>query len=109
MPYINKLDRTAVNADPLDVPANAGELNYALTSVIEAFISNSCDDHGMAEANYELINTAVGALECCKLELYRRLAAPYENRKAKQNGDIPLYEQASQNYYLSLGSTEGII
>lgn len=30
---------------------------------------------------------ALGALECCKLEFYRRVAAPYEDSKIKSNGD----------------------
>lgn len=29
-----------------------------------------------------------GALECCKLEFYRRVAVPYEDRKIKLNGDV---------------------
>lgn len=28
-----------------------------------------------------------GALECCKLEFYRRVAVPYEEAKIKLNGD----------------------
>ena len=27
-------------------------------------------------------------LECAKLELYRRVAAPYEDEKIDQNGDV---------------------
>ena len=30
----------------------------------------------------------VGVLECAKLELYRRLAAPYEDLKIEDNGDV---------------------
>lgn len=30
----------------------------------------------------------IGALECCKLELYRRIAAPYEDIKIGENGDV---------------------
>jgi hypothetical protein len=33
------------------------------------------------------INSMIGALECCKLELYRRLAAPYEDQVLDANGD----------------------
>jgi hypothetical protein len=29
-----------------------------------------------------------GALECCKLEFYRRVAVPYEDQKIKSNGDV---------------------
>ncbi len=33
----------------------------------------------------------MGALEGSKLEFYRRIAAPYENKKMKENGDV--YEE----------------
>ncbi len=33
-------------------------------------------------------NAVVGALECAKLELYRRMVAPYENGKIAENGDV---------------------
>ena len=29
----------------------------------------------------------MGALECCKLELYRRLVGPYEDEVLEANGD----------------------
>jgi hypothetical protein len=35
-----------------------------------------------------MYNDVIGALECCKLELYRRMVAPYENTKIKENGDV---------------------
>lgn len=38
--------------------------------------------------SYADINEAIGALECAKLELYRRIAVPYENRKLAENGDV---------------------
>ena len=37
---------------------------------------------------YQHVNDALGALEGAKLELYRRVAAPYENDKAVQHGDV---------------------
>ena len=58
-----------------------GVLNYVITKIALNLIDNT--------PSYSKINDVVGALECCKLELYRRLAAPYENLKAKQNGDLP--------------------
>ena len=30
----------------------------------------------------------LGVLECVKLELYRRVAAPYEDKKCQENGDV---------------------
>jgi hypothetical protein len=43
---------------------------------------------GFERVGYAEINEVVGVLECCKLELYRRLAAPYEDTKIKENGDV---------------------
>jgi hypothetical protein len=38
--------------------------------------------------DYQAINDCLGALEGAKLELYRRVAAPYEDRKIQENGDV---------------------
>jgi hypothetical protein len=77
MPYILKVDRERF--EPTSRPATPGELNYAVTRLAQSFIG--------PEPTYTAINAAIGALECAKLELYRRLAAPYEDDKMKQNGD----------------------
>ena len=37
---------------------------------------------------YAHLNEAIGALESAKLELYRRLAAPYEDEKIRESGDV---------------------
>jgi hypothetical protein len=55
-----------------------GELNYIITRILkEAY-----------PLRYFNINRAIGVLECCKLEYYRRVAAPYEDTKIEQNGDV---------------------
>jgi broad-specificity NMP kinase len=64
-------------------PVSAGELNYIITRLVAHFIGTP---------SYGSINTAIGVLECAKLELYRRLAAPYEDKKISENGDIPEYK-----------------
>jgi len=38
--------------------------------------------------NYRNINELVGVFECAKLELYRRVASPYEDEKIQSNGDV---------------------
>jgi hypothetical protein len=45
----------------------------------------------MKRVSYTNINAVIGVLECVKLELYRRLAASYEDKKVVENGDIPEY------------------
>lgn len=38
--------------------------------------------------SYTKINEAIGVLECAKLELYRRVAVPYEEAKRLEHGDV---------------------
>jgi len=95
----------------------AGELNYAITkhflnisiglsealSEIRREIEKYIAHRGL---NYGAINDVVGALECARREVKRRcgkdpalfsditnefydaIAAPYEDEKIKQNGDV---------------------
>jgi hypothetical protein len=79
MPYVD--EPTKIRLDITQNPYTAGELNYLVTKLVLKFLKAN-------DLNYERINQAVGALECAKQELYRRLAAPYENKKAKENGDV---------------------
>lgn len=78
MPYISPERRTAYIDE---VPTNAGELNYVLTMVCREYFHH----HG---GRYQQVNDIVGALEGAKLEFYRRVAAPYEDTKIKENGDV---------------------
>jgi hypothetical protein len=80
MPYIHPRDRERLDFDHEPDPLTAGELNYCITKLCLRFVS-----HGV---NYRQINEVVGVLECCKLEFYRRLAAPYEDTKINENGDV---------------------
>ena len=79
MPYIKNSARRLLeeNKKPLD----AGELNYLITQTVWKFLKNN----GLS---YKNINTCVGALECAKLELYARIARPYEKEKQQENGDV---------------------
>lgn len=40
------------------------------------------------ETNWDIYFNLVGELECCKLEIYRRLIAPYEDKKIIENSDV---------------------
>lgn len=84
MPYIKQEDRDffderlTFNATAI---YSAGELNYCITKLLDHYISA----HG--GTSYKNLNEVIGVLECAKLELYRRIAAPYEDSKIQQNGD----------------------
>jgi hypothetical protein len=77
MPYVRKQDRD-IN---LYTAVTPGVLNYHITGLIDAYIERQ----GLG---YGSINEVIGVLECAKLELYRRIAAPYEDKKKEENGDV---------------------
>lgn len=80
MPYIDREARERLANG--DSPSTAGELNYAITRIVDDYLVRA---GGLRYAN---INEVIGALECAKLELYRRLAGPYEDRKISESGDV---------------------
>jgi hypothetical protein len=84
MPYIDQDARRRMDAG--ETPASAGELNYAVTRLVDAYLARAAADAG--RVRYAHLNEAVGVLECAKLELYRRVAAPYEDEKIAESGDV---------------------
>lgn len=81
MPYINQDARDRLDFEDGAFPETAGELNYVLTLIAHEY----WEANGQ---NYQAFNDILGALEGCKLELYRRKIAPYEDEKIWQNGDV---------------------
>lgn len=81
MPYIKEENRNKLNCRDIFEPDTAGELNYCLTKYCLDYIK-------VKGKSYQSINDVVGALEGAKLEFYRRFAAPYEDLKIKENGDV---------------------
>lgn len=84
MPYItqnlrDKLTPIVNTLQLLDI--NEGELNYLITKLCDGYLCNK-------GVNYANINTIIGVLECTKLELYRRIAGKYEDKKLEINGDV---------------------
>src|SRR5690606_4700034 len=80
MPYNEAQARERIDGG--GAPATAGELNYAITRLVDAYLT------ARGGLRYAHLNEVVGALECAKLELYRRLAAPYEDEKRRETGDV---------------------
>lgn len=85
MPYITKPKRDTFPADKINYLANCvdspGELNYLLSQIVGAVLRRW-------GKSYTSINAIVGVLACLSLELYRRVASPYEDEKCKENGDV---------------------
>ena len=86
MPYIKQENRDIF--DPLlekiirgvEV-CEVGDLNYVITRIIHKWVKTK----GL---QYKNLNAAIGVLDCAKMELYRMVAAPYENGKQMENGPI---------------------
>ena len=87
MPYIKSGNRSKYNTilrelietlKALPPEEVDGELNYVVTKILKEIYP----------LRYFHINKAVGVLECIKLEYYRRVAAPYEDSKIQESGDV---------------------
>lgn len=80
MPYVDAEARVRLNGG--GKPQTPGELNYAITRIVDEYLTQK------GNLRYSHLNEVVGALECAKLELYRRVAAPYEDQKITEAGDV---------------------
>ena len=79
MPYIDSRVREFVTN--VTEVHSSGDLNYLITKILDEYIMQQ----GL---NYDTLNTVIGVLECAKMELYRRVAAEYEDQKRNTNGDV---------------------
>jgi len=55
-----------------------GLVNFAISSLVFSLYGRT----------YSELNAAIGILECVKQELYRRVVAPYEDKKCSENGEV---------------------
>ena len=76
--YENVLERLVKILKTVPPEEIDGELNYVVTKILKEIYP----------LRYFHINKAVGVLECIKLEYYRRVAAPYEDQKIEEAGDV---------------------
>jgi hypothetical protein len=60
-----------------------GELNFLMTMLAKFYIKR----HG---TSYNTLSDVIKAFECAKLEFYRRMVVPYEDKKREENGDVYL-------------------
>jgi|TARA_R100001530_G_scaffold136032_1_gene114964 hypothetical protein len=65
-----------------DTAQNVGELNYIFTKALIEY------GNLQPKYNYEMLNSLIGMLECCKQEFYRMEIIPYENDKMDENGVV---------------------
>lgn len=92
MPYILQEKRNS-NYDWLyggPLPTTEDDLNYCITTLVHHFIKLN------GGVSYVRLNSAIGVLECAKLELYRRIASPYEDLAIERNGDIEILSKKGE-------------
>jgi len=87
MPYIKKDKRPALEEKlcplisyikSLPVEEQDGTINYSVTRILKSIYPR----------RYFHFNRALGVLSAITHEFYRRVVAPYEDEKIKENGDV---------------------
>lgn len=68
-----------------------GILNYVCTRLTLQVIKMR-----FGKINYSILSHASGVLSNISSEFYRRIMAPYEDKKIIENGDVDLYEEFSK-------------
>ena len=81
MPYLHENHRRDL-LENLDAwPLDAADLNFLICRLADRMLARR-------GVTYARLNEVIGAIECAKQEIYRRIAAPYEDTKLKENGDV---------------------
>lgn len=92
MPYVQHLWRLRYQKDLEKVISklvedtfggreNNGVVVYIIYSIIKKI-------YGRDASNFEVKSNALKVLRATELEFYRRVMAPYEDKKIQENGDI---------------------
>jgi len=79
MPYIKQEQRKELAQGRK--PKDPGELNYQITLLLLDYLKSKGE-------SYATYNEIMGAMSCASQEFYRRWAAPYEDKKIRENGDV---------------------
>ena len=85
MPYVKQIYRDAFNPDLEKLCRNiqsTGDLTYCIYKLMKMLL----EKHG--KSSFVNMATLLSEVECAKLEFYRRIMAPYEDEKIKENGDV---------------------
>jgi len=93
MPYIPQEDRVRYDTlvDELSEKLRSLGSNDAMVGPLNYIISRltwQLCGHGGGECRYARLNAVIGALDCAKSELSRRIIAPYEDIKKTEAGDV---------------------
>jgi hypothetical protein len=86
MPYITPCQKDRLDPfldkllDRIDLGLTPGELTYVLYKICKKWV--------LMSKHYGRMALVEGILNCVGKELYRRIVAPYEDKKIKENGDV---------------------
>ncbi len=83
MPYIDKVERDKITKwleRALGEIDTKGQLCFAIYYLMKEFAER--------RMNFDNASNSLIAADCAKLEFYRRIMAPYEDKKIEENGDI---------------------
>lgn len=86
MPYIPEKERRPIDtvlADLIKYVRTPGQFNYVISRLLEHFVWTDS-----AGVGYAAMSRWRAAVTDAAEEFYRRVMAPYEDRKAKENGDV---------------------
>lgn len=92
MPYISPERRSNIEQNLIEAFEyidTKGDLCFAIYWLMKAFAEYPADKDVVGPAmTFDSASNAVSACECAKLEFYRRILAPYEDKKIEENGDV---------------------
>lgn len=100
MPYIGKVARLHLDPAITELETritSAGDLNYAITRLAVLILQRGVTDYARGP-NYAQMSNIHGVLADVAAEFYRRVMAPYEDMKMKENGDVygPYHKQSDK-------------
>jgi hypothetical protein len=82
MPYIKPDLRPEFEKHIVELnPETAGDLNYIISRIAVEYVLKK-------GKKYTVLNEVLGVFSAVAHEFYRRVVAPYEDEKKKENGDI---------------------
>lgn len=79
-PMLNEFDEVTGHQNGSYTPT-VGEMNYLITSLLHRWIK-------IVGVRYANLNAVAGIIKCVGDEFYRRVTAPYEDKKIEENGCV---------------------
>jgi hypothetical protein len=84
MPHVTPEQRELLDRGGMAV--SIGELTYQITAVCNEWLRPINPEERGFERGFSDYATIITALECAKLEFYRLIVAPYEDKAVERNG-----------------------